>query len=62
MHGDPKRLDSTRVEHHGALAVLIAAHELGWRGKVRLRLDNQGVTKRMEAHADKATHWQWDKD
>ena len=57
VHGDPTLLDSTRAEHHGGLAVLIAAHRLGWRGRVRLGLDNAGVTARMEGKSEKGKRW-----
>ena len=50
-------LNSTRAEHHGALAVLMAAYMVGWRGKTVIRLDNTGVTQRMEKHSDKGTQW-----
>ncbi len=53
VHGDPSRLDSTRAEHHGSLAVLIAARLLGWMGKVAVRLDNMGVTHRMDKYSEK---------
>ena len=36
---------------------MIAAHRLGWRGRVRLGLDNAGVTARMEGKSEKGKRW-----
>ena len=54
VHGDPLLLDSTRAEHHGALAVLILAYLLGWRGKVIITLDNSAVDDRMAGASEMA--------
>ena len=35
----------------------MAAYMVGWRGKTVIRLDNTGVTQRMEKHSDKGTQW-----
>ena len=57
VHGDPVLLDSTRAEHHGALAVVMAAYELGWRGKVIITMDNSAVIDRMSRSSDEGSKW-----
>ena len=50
VHGAVEDLHSTRAEHHGALAVLMACVDEGWRWGIEIRLDNQGVVSRMDAN------------
>ena len=57
VHGDPLLLDSTRCEHAGGLGALIAACRLGWVGKVKLTMDNSGVTARMADKSSRGARW-----
>ena len=52
MHGDPRDLTSTRAEHLGSLATIIAVFEMGWRWDVDHALDNKGVVGRMDATSE----------
>ena len=56
-HGDPLLLDSTRCEHAGGLGALIAANRLGWVGKVKVTMDNSGVTARMADKSSRGAKW-----
>jgi len=57
VHGDPLLLNSTRCEHAGGLAALIATHWVGWQGRVKVTMDNSGVTDRMSEKSTQGVRW-----